>query len=151
MYLITQSLLGETACSDVSFNWFPKLCSNNIQSIIIFHEFHSSFYNSESESNQVKDPKAESTLDTIQLTWVKPEGEVTGYRVVCQPKGGERSDVKLDGGDETSHELAGLVAGREHEMEIYTVNGEKESEKVTIKKFTSKFYNDNKNNIILFL
>ncbi|XP_030838662.1 uncharacterized protein LOC105447429 isoform X2 [Strongylocentrotus purpuratus] len=91
----------------------------------------------ESESNQVKDPKAESTLDTIQLTWVKPEGEVTGYRVVCQPKGGERSEVKLDGGDhETSHELSGLVAGREHEMEIYTVNGEKESEKVTIKKFT---------------
>ncbi|XP_041483693.1 uncharacterized protein LOC121430484 isoform X5 [Lytechinus variegatus] len=90
----------------------------------------------ESESNQVKDPKAESTLDTINLTWVKPDGEVTGYRVACQPTGGESSEVKLDGGEETSHELTGLVAGREHEMEIYTVNGEKESEKVTIKKFT---------------
>nr|XP_054772356.1 uncharacterized protein LOC129280349 [Lytechinus pictus] len=90
----------------------------------------------ESESNQVKDPKAESTLDTIQLTWVKPDGEVTGYRVVCQPTGGERSEVKLDRGDETSHQLTALVAGREHEMEIYTVNGEKESEKVTVKKFT---------------
>ena len=71
---------------------------------------------------------------------------------MCQPKGGERSEVKLDEGDETSHELAGLVAGREHEMEIYTVNGEKESEKVTIKKFTSEFYyNKDDNNHILFL
>ena len=56
---------------------------------------------SESHSNQVQDPKAESTTSTIQLTWVKPEGGVTGYRVVLTPKGGQRSEVKVEDGEAT--------------------------------------------------
>ena len=96
---------------------------------------------SESHSNQVQDPKAESTTSTIQLTWVKPEGGVTGYRVVLTPKGGERSEVKVEDGEATSQELTGLVPGREHEIEIYAINGEAESEKVTFRKHTSKWLN----------
>ncbi len=87
--------------------------------------------------SQVKDPKAESTLDTINLTWVKPEDKVNGYRITCTPADAIDSEVRVDA-EVTSAKFEALVAGREYQLDIYAVYEDKEGQKVGVKKCTSK-------------
>ncbi len=90
----------------------------------------------ETESNQPKDPTATSTTDTIDVTWSKPEGTVTAYRVVCIPE--DAVEVKIDDGDMTRAKFEGLRPGRQYGFEIYAFNGDTESDKTTLTQTTSK-------------
>ncbi|XP_038056107.1 uncharacterized protein LOC119728107 [Patiria miniata] len=90
----------------------------------------------DAKSNQPKDPMATSTLTAISVSWTKPEGQVTGYRVLCTPADAETSEIKLDDGDTTAAEFSGLTPGRKYEIEIYAQNGEVQSDKTTISQTT---------------
>eukprot|EP00057_Strongylocentrotus_purpuratus_P029281 XP_011683755.1 PREDICTED: uncharacterized protein LOC105447430 [Strongylocentrotus purpuratus] len=73
-----------------------------------------------------------SGTDHLEISWKKPDGDVTGYRALLQPAEGDNPEMKLDGDDKTSVKFTGLSPGREYNVEIYTMHEDKESDKVSI-------------------
>ena len=91
-----------------------------------------------SSFSQVKNPKAESTIDTINVEWTKPDGAVTGYRTTCTPADATESEVKTKDESKSFASFEGLVSGREYQLEIYATHDGKEGDKTVVKKATSK-------------
>ena len=75
-------------------------------------------------------------MNTIDVTWSKPEGNVTAYRVVCIPD--DASQVTIDDGDTTEARFEELIPGRQYGFEIYAINEDIESDKTTLTQATSK-------------
>eukprot|EP00057_Strongylocentrotus_purpuratus_P029280 XP_011683754.1 PREDICTED: fibronectin [Strongylocentrotus purpuratus] len=73
-----------------------------------------------------------SGTDHLEISWKKPDGDVTGYRAVLQPAEGDNPEMKLDGDDKTTVKFTGLSPGREYNVEVYTTHEDKESDKVSI-------------------
>ncbi len=94
-----------------------------------------------------------ATSTSITLSWTKPEGDNTGYRIDYKPiKEGE--DTSKDKGEEdekdkkmksmdvakdaTQVEVKGLEGAQMYQFDIYTISGEEESEVVPLQEKTSK-------------
>ena len=88
--------------------------------------------------NKVTDLSAESTTDTIKLTWKAPSGDKTGYKVTCDPPDSSKSAVSIDDGKTTQAEFKGLTAGKEYKLAVRAVCGDLESDGVELKTNASK-------------
>ena len=86
-------------------------------------------------------PKVEADADSIQVTWTKPEGQVTGYHLTCTQKttgdGDESRLITLDSGDATQATFDQLKNG-EYAVQITAVYGERKSEAVLVTAKTSE-------------
>ena len=89
----------------------------------------------------MSEPQAKATGDTIHVTWVKPEAEVTGYYVTCTLKGAGEGDtphdITLDTGEATEAKFEKLEEGKEYEVQIVALYGERKSEAIKIQKSES--------------
>ena len=112
-----------------------------------------------------------ATSNSITLTWTKPEGDVSGYRIDYTPvteggsdgqkkkkkestnnKGDKEAEDKDENlksmtvdADTTKMEVTGLDGGQEYKIVIVSVSGEEESEVVAMQEKTSEWW------IFLFL
>ena len=101
--------------------------------------FHLSIIHSQiSEPNTVVDSTIESTVSAVTVTWKKPEGKLTGYRVKISPSHAKNSTLKIKDVNATSAEFEGLKPNKEYKVEIVTISGDEESEKVNLEDKTSK-------------
>lgn len=89
--------------------------------------------------DKVTDLSAQSTTDTLTLTWKAPSCKATGYKVTCNPPDCPESEVKIDDLQTTQAEFKGLSVGKEYTVAVVTVNGEMMSDGVELKTNTSKF------------
>ena len=96
-----------------------------------------------------------ATSTSMTISWTKPEGDLTGYRIDYKPikEGDESNDGKKDGEDSkddkmksmkvdkdtTKADITGLESMQLYQIDIYTVSGQEESMVVTLKEKTSKF------------
>uniref|UniRef100_UPI00358F5348 fibronectin-like n=1 Tax=Myxine glutinosa TaxID=7769 RepID=UPI00358F5348 len=66
--------------------------------------------------------------DFIVISWQKPRGQITGYRVTYEGgEQGEREVLYAPGPDDTNIRIEGLMPGVEYTIRIYTVYGRWES------------------------
>ena len=66
--------------------------------------------------------------DFIVISWQKPRGQITGYRVTYEGgEQGEREVLHAPGPDNTNVRIEGLVPGVDYIIRIYTLNGRWES------------------------
>lgn len=106
-----------------------------------------------------------ATSNSITLTWTKPEGDVSGYRIDYTPvteggsdgqkkkkkestnnKGDKEAEDKDENlksmtvdADTTKMEVTGLDGGQEYKIVIVSVSGEEESEVVAMQEKTSEW------------
>lgn len=98
-------------------------------------------YSELAKVHKVKSAKADSTPTAIKVTWGKPRGDITGYRLTCIPKEGSESDtkeIKLDGPRNYEATFDGLDSDTEFVIEIFTVHEERESYRVYLAAKTGK-------------
>ncbi len=118
----------------------PSAIANNHFGLA--NSFNDLLYLTESASiPSVSQPKAQASGDTIVVTWVKPEADVTGYFITCTLKGAGADDaphnITLDTGEVSEAQFVKLEEGKEYEVQIVAMYGERKSEAVSIQ--TSEF------------
>ena len=91
-----------------------------------------------SEPNPVIEATLESTSDTIIASWTQPEGELTGYKVRISPSDANKSVLKIKDPSTTRAEFTGLTPAKKYKVDVMTVSGETDSQKVTLQESTSK-------------
>lgn len=75
------------------------------------------------------------------VSWQTPEGAVSGYRLTCaskETKDSSGDEVKLDDPTVTSATFEKLSENTEYLIKIYTVDGDRESERVKVNATTSE-------------
>lgn len=90
------------------------------------------------EPNKVLDASLESAMTSITVTWKSPEGQMTGYHVKVSPSDAKKSSLKIKDVALTTAEFEGLTPNKEYKVQVVTVSGETESEKVTLEGMTSE-------------
>ncbi|XP_071837899.1 uncharacterized protein [Apostichopus japonicus] len=86
--------------------------------------------------SKVGNLKVDATKDTMKVSWEKPEGNVTCFKVKIHPSDAKKPTVKTKDGETTKVQFTGLTPGKEYKIEVISISGEKESEKVTVSETT---------------
>lgn len=90
---------------------------------------------------KVQSAEADCYSNAIKITWQKPDGEISGYRLTCDPKKGSKSDkkeLKLESPDELSATFDDLISETDYVIKIFSVHEGRESDRVKVAAKTSK-------------
>lgn len=74
----------------------------------------------------------------MKVSWEKPEGDVTCFKVKIHPSDAKKPTVKTKDGETTKVQFTGLTPGKEYKIEVTSISGKKESEKVTVSETTGE-------------
>ena len=86
-----------------------------------------------SEPNPVLDATlAEITDSSFTVSWKKPDGPITGFRLECKRAGSDQSEARILDSEKTSVRFSGLEAGAEYTVEVFSLNKSVESEAVAL-------------------
>ena len=80
-------------------------------------------------------------MDTIIVSWKTPDGDVTGYRLTCAPKDAKESagqELKVDDAKAKMATFEGLSEDTEYVIKIYTLSGDRESDRAKVSTTTSE-------------
>ena len=80
----------------------------------------------------VLDASAESSHDSILISWKIPEGSVTGFKVACKHSDTDLTLMKILDATKTKATFTGLNEDSEYALEVCAVNGTVESEAVVL-------------------
>ena len=75
----------------------------------------------------------ETTSNSLKVSWKKPDGSVTGYKVALSPKDSpDDPEVRILAAERTSVEFGSLPGGTTYLVGIRTLDGQKESPVVEV-------------------
>ena len=92
----------------------------------------------------VTDPRADSTADTVTITWTKPQGDgMSGYHLQCSAKNAEPDDktqqeLLLDNPDSCEAKFEGLKSDVTYVVNLSILCGDVKGDSVTVEIATSK-------------
>lgn len=93
----------------------------------------------------VLDASAESSEDSITISWKIPEGSLTGFKVICKHSDPDLTLMKILDATKTKATFTGLNEDTEYALEVCTVNGTVESEAVSLVSKTTTLKSEEKN------
>ncbi|XP_071964229.1 uncharacterized protein [Antedon mediterranea] len=135
-----EQTISTPACTEATFTGLSPGKVYEIDIVTVFDFKKSDIVKldarTKSMSDQVRDPKTDSTRRTIVVGWKKPEQNCEGYRLTITPGDAEQNEVIIKDADEVKTSFNNLAPGREYTIAIFTTNGDVESEPVQVIKHT---------------